>query len=338
MKFSGREPAHRPIFHPWASAMPKAVAVAWSGGADSTALLWMLVQAGFDVQAWHVDHQWHAQSSDVADRLAARALSWGIPFYVQTIAKPTRNLEAESRQSRYAAFDQLARQTGCYHLLVAHQADDQAETVCMRLLQGAGVAGCRGMQVHRQHGALHLWRPLLDWTRQQIEDYLQQFQLPWEHDHTNDDTSLWRNAIRHRLFKTMLMHGVEPKHLFLRWQKQAVLLQGAISTLAEAVDVRTHNTAQGEVVEVNWHGWCLQSKPVRMFIMQKMMGLLFADGRVMGRRHLSAVEAWRSHGGKSWLNLSRCCLYRRGEGLQLCHGKVSLRDTFLQSIEVKIDE
>jgi tRNA(Ile)-lysidine synthase len=145
--------------------MPKHLAVAWSGGADSTALILQLIAEGYAVSAWHINHNWHSGSTKVAIDLAEQAKVWDIPFYVLNTEKPKQNIEAEARLGRYAAFEALAKQTGCFDLALGHHADDQAETVCMRLLQGSGVAGCQGMKVHRKHGDLSIWRPILNVPR-----------------------------------------------------------------------------------------------------------------------------------------------------------------------------
>lgn len=306
-------------------AMPQHIAVAWSGGADSTALLMLLKDAGHAVQAWHVDHGWQPSSADVASSLALQAKAWHIPFFCKRIEKPQRNLEAEARQGRYAAFAALAEEQACYDLALGHHAGDQAETVCMRLLQGAGVAGCQGMRVCRQQGDLRLWRPLLGVSRSKIEDWLQARGIAWLDDPSNADTLIWRNKIRKRLFPAMQKVGVEPELLFLRWQKQAEQVQQQIVLQAQAVEVMKHSLNDDVFCAMNWQGWLEQRAPVRAYLLQQMIGLLFADGRVFGRRHILAIEAWREHGGHSWLNLSRCCLYREGNGLQLCQGKTSLR-------------
>jgi len=310
--------------------MPNAIAVAWSGGADSTALLWLLREHGYAVQAWHINHQWSEQSTEIAALLAERAKAWGISFTSLNIKKPNKNKEALSRQGRYTAFVDLSRLSGCHDVALAHHLDDQAETVCMRMLQGAGVAGCQGMLAYRQRDGLNLWRPLLSVSRADIEAYLKANDIPWVHDVSNDDTSIWRNKIRHQLFAQMREAGSEPQHLFLRWQEQAVKQQQAIQSLAKHMVIERLSDESGEAVTVNWHDWCSLTFVVRVYVLQQMMGMLFAEGRVLGRRHLLAIEAWRLQGGNSWLNLPSSCLYRRGQGLQLCQGKVSLRNTFAE--------
>jgi len=307
------------------SAMPNKIAVAWSGGADSTALLLGLADLGFEVQAWHIDHGWSETSYQTMLTLADRAKEWGISFQSKSIDKPGKNIEALARKGRYTAFAELAQQSGYFHLALGHHADDQAETVCMRLLQGAGVAGCQGMRPYRQQAKLHIFRPLLDVSRIDIERFLLVNEIIWLDDPSNQDTQLWRNKIRKSLFPEMNTRGVNPQQLFLRWQKQALKVQQKITVEAQLIAVSKQQEHQILFCDVNWEQWQAQSQPVRVFVLQKMIGQLFDDGTVFGRRHILAIEQWRQHGGHGWLNLSGCCLYRRDQGLQLCQGKASLR-------------
>ncbi|MDX8387162.1 MAG: tRNA lysidine(34) synthetase TilS [Ghiorsea sp.] len=307
--------------------MPKSVAVAWSGGADSTALLLLLREQNYEVQAWHVDHGWHKSSKDLAVSLRKQADIWGVDFHVKRIEKANQNIESEARKGRYTSFAELAKKTSCAHIALGHHADDQAETVCMRMLQGAGVAGCQGMKVHREQSGLHYWRPLLNFSRVNVELYLKKLGVVWLDDPSNQDTTLWRNKIRRQLFPAINHSGVNPQSLFLRWQKQAEQVQQEIEQLAEPVKISRRTQVDGILCEMDWFEWSQMMPAVRVYLLQKMIGLLFADGSVFGRRHILAIEAWRKHGGHGWLNLSGCCLYRQGQGLQLCQGKASLRDS-----------
>jgi len=306
--------------------LPQHVAVAWSGGADSTALLFLLRDAGFIVQAWHIDHGWHHDSAQYADDLATKAAHLGLVFHTRRLEKAGCNIEAQAREGRYDSFLALAEQTGCFDVLLGHHADDQAETVCMRLLQGAGVAGCQGMLKHRQQKNVRLWRPLLHVSRRDIELFLQQQSVCWFDDESNQDITIWRNKIRHKLFPRIKKQGTEPHKLFLRWQTQAVRIQAMIALQGEQVQV-LRRVEQDVCCVIDWRDWCGQSAPVRAYVLQKMIGLLFEDGRVFGRRHILAIEQWRKHGGNGWLNLSRCCLYKKGQRLQLVQVAASLRDS-----------
>jgi tRNA(Ile)-lysidine synthase len=203
------------------------------------------------------------------------------------------------------------------------------------MLQGAGVAGCVGMKPHRKQGELNIWRPFLNVSRASIEAYLQERKETWFEDPSNADCTLWRNKIRQQIFPAMQAKGMSPRDLFLRWQKQAKRVQQRIESLAQAIVIQKLSYDNTAYCQMNWQVWQSMQRPVRAHVLQKMIGILFADGKVFGRRHIQAIEQWKEHGGHGWLNLSGCCLYRQGEYLQLCQGNKSLRDESKARLEVK---
>src|SRR5687768_12939882 len=112
----------------------RSVVAAVSGGADSTAMLVLAVDAGCDVTAVHVDHGLRAGSGDEADHVAAVARTLGVAFdSVRVDVTPGPNLEARARAARRAALGPQA--------MTGHTADDQAETLLLQLLRGAGTTG-----------------------------------------------------------------------------------------------------------------------------------------------------------------------------------------------------
>jgi len=297
-------------------ALPSTMAVGWSGGADSTALLLLLKQRGFSVEAWHVDHAWRDDSAEETAILKKQAGDWGIKLRTARLKSPTgRNMEAESRQGRYAQFALWAEQSGIYTLCLGHHRDDQAETVCMRLLQGAGMAGCCGMQSQRSYGPLSIVRPLLQVRATLLRQALGQAGISWLEDPSNNDQTLWRNHIRHGLFPAISRAGRSPTELFLRWQAQAErLTTGLDSTVEQLMGVVVEDHAQ---LIVPWAIWRTCSAPVRARLLQKMMATLLGEGATPGRRHILMVESWTTNSGRGGLDLSRCRLERRRKHLHL---------------------
>jgi len=300
----------------WLAGMqaPVHLAVAWSGGADSTALLLALYSQQLHPSAWHIDHGWHRGSAAHAELLRQRARDWGIPFYSYRLpVNAMENREARARQERYAVFRRWAAEQGTQALCLGHHLDDQAETVFLRLLQGAGVAGCRGMAVDRSVGGLRLLRPLLAVPKCKLEQALSRAGLDWLEDPSNRDISLYRNRIRHVIFPYMRQHGTEPCDLFSRLATQAGYLTRSMQELAENIDI----IIQGASVSVDWDRWKGQPANIRSMVLQRMNALLLGEGRVMGRRHILLVECWLSTSGCGGLDLSCCRLYRKGRRLHL---------------------
>ncbi|MDX8376449.1 MAG: tRNA lysidine(34) synthetase TilS [Mariprofundales bacterium] len=294
------------------------LAVAWSGGADSTALL-LLLREYYQVQAWHIDHAWHDNSAAEAALLAKHAAEWGIPFFSRRICPDTtNNREANARQQRYAAFLELANEQQCFELALAHHANDQAETICLRFLQGAGVHGLRGMAVYRQHENLRLWRPLLQCQRISLRQILDERKVSWLEDASNNDLSLRRNHVRHRFFPTIQSHDIDAQKLFIRFGQQATKIAKRIDILVEKV--RIYECDEYEEISgvwVDWYLWNKQENPVRMSILQRMYAALFGNGKVLGKRHLLLIERWRAQQGRRGLDLSRSRLQRKRKRLYL---------------------
>jgi len=289
--------------------LPQRLAVGWSGGADSTALLLALQQAGHDVQAWHVDHGWRESSQREAEALARQAGGWNIRFFSARLALPSgKNREAEARQGRLAQFQRWSHTHNIRTVCLAQHQEDQAETVCMRLLQGAGAGGCQGMHRQRQFDELRIVRPLLHVPKQALRQALMDAHISWFEDSSNNDMSIWRNRIRHQLFPAMQAAGVSPQTLFLRWQQQAHNLMLQIDHEAEQCWHGVRQTEQR--ISLPWTLWTAGSTAVRARLLQKMMRQLLGDGITPGRRHIELVELWTEKNGRTGLDLSRCRLYK----------------------------
>ncbi|PJA34891.1 MAG: tRNA lysidine(34) synthetase TilS [Zetaproteobacteria bacterium CG_4_9_14_3_um_filter_53_7] len=293
------------------------VAVGWSGGADSTALLLALKAAGYQVQAWHVDHAWRASSQVETEVLAIRAETWGIPFYASRLNVPSgKNIEAEARAGRYAQFVRWGKKLAVDTLCLGHHREDQAETVYMRLLQGAGAGGCRGMHGERMFEGLRLLRPLLHVPGAELKQTLRQSGVGWFDDPSNDEAGLWRNRIRRRSFPAMVRSGCDPVALFLRWKVQADRVAAALDEGAGKL-LGYEGVDSGGGVSLCWSDWCSSSAAVRARALQKMMVCVLGEGITPGRRHIEAVELWTSKKGRGGIDLSRCRLYRVKDKLHL---------------------
>ncbi len=313
---------HTAVFASWLLAtdmpdLPDRLAVGWSGGADSTALLLALKASGRAVSAWHIDHGWRPSSAREAAALAKQAQQWHIPFSSARLElAPKRNREAAARRERYAQFERWSNEYAIHTLCLGHHRDDQAETVCMRLLQGAGAGGCRGMLRERRMGAMRIVRPLLHIAAHDLRQTLQQAGIVWLDDPSNSDLDIWRNRIRHRLFPAMAQCGVAPDALFLRWRAQADRIARQLDAEADMFMpmVSRHNAHE---LSLPWPSWRDNRPAIRARILQKCMTLLLGAGVTPGRRHIILVEAWTQKSGRGGLDLSRCRLYRESDRLHL---------------------
>jgi tRNA(Ile)-lysidine synthase len=183
--------------------MEKRVVVAISGGVDSTALLLAFHElGGMVLTAAHVNHHLRGQESD-GDELFVRDLCamLGIALHVLDGALPPELIKADgiegaARTVRYANLQALRNRVSADLIATAHQRDDQAETILMRLLMGSGVGGLRGIHPVRADGII---RPLLDVPRAALEGYVQARGISARHDTSNDDPRFLRNRVRSAL-------------------------------------------------------------------------------------------------------------------------------------------
>ena len=177
-------------------------ALAFSGGRDSVALFDLLKGAGADFFAVHVEHGIRGEAS-LADAAFAEAFSSerGVECKVFHVDAPAYarerglTLEQAARELRYGVLDGLVGAGECDFVLLAHHADDQTETILMRLLRGTGVRGLKGMS----EASGERLRPLLSVPRSEIDAYVAERGLPYREDETNGDEAYTRNFLRGEL-------------------------------------------------------------------------------------------------------------------------------------------
>jgi len=179
--------------------------VAVSGGGDSVALLHILSRCfDPDLAKLHVatvDHGLRPESASEADGVARLARQLGVPHDVLKWQDwdGTGNLQDQARRARYGLLTGWAKRHGIKVLALGHTADDQAETVLMRLARSSGVAGMSGIPVQRAQDGILFVRPLLRLTRSGLRDYLRRQDVGWIDDPSNDDLQYDRVKMRKAL-------------------------------------------------------------------------------------------------------------------------------------------
>ena len=175
------------------------VLVAVSGGPDSVALLATLTALApawrLTLHVLHVDHGLRADSARDAEFVRALGTRLGVPVDVERVQVGAGSVEAAARTARYAALEAWADRVGASRIAVGHTADDQAETVLMRVLGGAGVRGLAAIPPVRGR----IIRPLIDVRRSAVREALTAAGLEWVEDPSNRDPKFLRNRIRHEL-------------------------------------------------------------------------------------------------------------------------------------------
>lgn len=182
------------------------VGVGVSGGADSVALLLLLLELrdelGIVLSVAHLNHKLRGKASDADEKFVARlAAKHGLEFFSESVAVAAKarrekaNLEDAARRSRYDFFSRLVADGKINRVAVAHTADDQAETVLAHILRGTGLAGLGGIHPETEC----VVRPLLGVRRAELRAYLRAKKQKWREDATNKDTTRLRARIRLKL-------------------------------------------------------------------------------------------------------------------------------------------
>lgn len=194
------------------------VSCAVSGGADSLALLVLAREAGCAVTAFHVDHGLRVGSAVEAEVVRAAAERFGAGFRaLQVTVEPGPNLEARARAARYAALPG--------DVLTGHTADDQAETVLLNLLRGAGLDGLAGMAPER--------RPIRRLRRAETRALCAELELAVVDDPSNQDMAFRRNRVRHELLP--LLDEIAERDVVPVLARQADLLRDDVNLLEELI-------------------------------------------------------------------------------------------------------
>ena len=208
--------------------------VAFSGGLDSTVLLHRLHQEGLPVRALHVNHHLQPAANRWVEHCKEFCAQLGVPIYVLDVTvdpNAPEGPEGAARLARYESFASLMKPGDC--LATAHHQDDQAETVLLRLLRGAGVAGLAAMRAQAPFAGGTLWRPLLRQTRGALRAYAERNALSWIEDPHNQDPRYARSFVRHEIFPRFTQ----------RWPQALELMARSAEHCAEAVELLDETAA-----------------------------------------------------------------------------------------------
>jgi tRNA(Ile)-lysidine synthase len=243
--------------HELAELPAGAIAVAFSGGLDSSVLLHALAhipaarQRG--LRAIHVDHGLHAESERWSAHCDRFAREIGVALTLCRVAVERGSgtgLEDAARVARFAAF---ARALGDGEILaLAQHREDQAETILLKLLRGAGPEGLGGMRALRSLANGRLWRPLLEVPRAALRSYAQQHELHWIEDPSNSDTQLRRNFLRQEILPRISEHWPEASAALAHSARWARAAAEFINDQAQTVLARVQGL---DPATLRWQEW-----------------------------------------------------------------------------------
>ena len=222
--------------------------VAISGGADSMALLHLLYHLGYEVDAAHCNFNMRGKDSD-SDESTVRnyCQSLSIQLYVESFntedyaREQGLSIEMAARDLRYTWFKQLKEKYDYQAVVTGHHGNDSIETFFLNLVRGTGVKGLTGIQF--RNGIVI--RPLLDFSRSEVENYCEMHSISFVHDKSNDDTKFTRNKIRHEVIP--VLQSINPSFFetmranMAHLKEVEYILESEVERFREAILVDEHD-------------------------------------------------------------------------------------------------
>lgn len=273
------------------------VVVAVSGGPDSVALLDLLTRLpDLDLRliVAHLNHRLRGNESEGDERfVASLAAAHGLPCVCEStdVAELSRrerlSLEDAGRRTRYAFFDRVAEQWGAASVALAHHADDQAETLLLRLLRGAGTTGLSAMTPRT---AGKYVRPLLCLSRHQIEGYLHARGLSFRTDSSNTDITFLRNRIRHELIPHLSRFNPEISRTLAATADLLAVDEEVLEAATDQALVRVSCEGEGGGASFSVAALLRESRGIRYRLYRRVVALVKGDLTAVSFRHIRQID------------------------------------------------
>jgi tRNA(Ile)-lysidine synthase len=226
---------------------PHACVVAYSGGIDSHVLLHLCYLGGMSVRAVHIHHGLQAEADSWDAHCRNVCANIGIAYkciHIEAQPEPGESPEDAARNARYRALAQELDHGEI--LLTAHHQDDQAETLLLQLMRGAGSAGLAAMPLIKSFANGYHARPLLGFKQQQLRDYAEEHKLVWVDDPSNADTSYDRNYVRKHVMPVLRRNwpnaGQAMSQAAKLQQDTLEIVEAMAATDLAAVSLQQHNS------------------------------------------------------------------------------------------------
>jgi tRNA(Ile)-lysidine synthase len=179
----------------------KKLAIACSGGVDSMCLAYLAAQET-EIAALIIDHNLRAESAAEAQKTSAILSTQNIKNHIIKIdVASDGNMQENARNARYTTLTNWCKKNGYDAIATAHHADDNAENFLLRLARGSGVDGLAGMAAESEMHGIKIIRPLLNYTKKELQEILEKAKIEWVEDASNATNKYSRNKLRHALDK-----------------------------------------------------------------------------------------------------------------------------------------
>lgn len=273
------------------------VLAACSGGADSGAMLFALArlapEMGFALQAASLDHGLRPTAVRDVEIARTQAQAAGVPFHALAVSVASgASLQARAREARYAALFACAKDIGAERVAVAHTRDDQAETVVMRVLRGAGIGGLGGIAPRRADGVV---RPLIDCARAEVLAFARRHCPAIAEDQSNADARFERVRVRERIVPALAAEDPAVIDHLADLADDARELWDALAPGAR--DLLERGLEDSVTIRVS----TLREAPAAVRRVALRIWVREVTGTPLGRAALDQIDHGLSRGGEVWL-------------------------------------
>lgn len=318
------------------------VLVGVSGGPDSMALLYLLMEIrneyGIVLKAAHLNHGFRKEAADEAKFVRKTAASLGLPVVISSINVPaikeTDGISAQeaARKARYAFFAEAAEEAGASMVALAHTADDQAETVLMRLLRGSGPLGLSGIPPVRKISSQEsggrrqepiIIRPLIDCSRKEIEKYISERNIPFVTDSSNLKMDYMRNRVRMELLPFLEGYNPNIKETLVRTAEVASRDNQLLDMEADRIYTTVASHENHGAISMEFKALKALHPAVSSRVIRKAIKAVKGDLKRVSFQHISDILGLIDFGEGKWslhlpdVTVSRehdKLLFKRGEG------------------------
>lgn len=311
--------------------------IALSGGLDSTVLLTLFaklrqIQPHFHLRAIHIHHGLSPNADNWVEHCQSLCAQYEIPFIIEKVQIDYRNgIEAGAREARYQA---ILRHIQSNEILVtAHHLNDQTETFFLALKRGSGLQGLGAIQKHSELFGMKIFRPLLSFTREQLEHYSHTEHLTWVYDESNNDTRYERNFLRNEILPKLRARWTHFDHAVQRAAQHCFEQQQLINELLQETFLEHCQTpTEFQLHQFNQYSSPKQTALLRMWFSQNQWEM--PSKRQLEQLINDVVLAKKEanpqfHLGKQIVRRYQSCLYLTADFADLTGICLEMRDSHI---------
>ena len=267
---------------------PQSVLVAVSGGMDSMALL--SIVKDFNPYVIYFNHHKRDDVYKDLEILKTYCSLHNLTLFIENIYITTNNFQAEAHHIRQKKLIELAKLKNIQHVLTAHHADDQVETILMRLVRGSDIEGYKGLKTPLEIDSVVFHKPMLLLSKEDIKDYIDSKSIPYHNDSSNEEDLYFRNRLRHHIIPELKKENPRLTHAFYKFHTQ-------LNHLTDSIQNNREILSRHAFINLNKHE---RLEYLKLLMLEKSLEPTFnilnvLDNLVMSKTSTSQLDLENNH-------------------------------------------